>query len=103
MGRRRTDAVTASVLGGLTGSILGGGLGGLAGWLFATRAAANSPQEVAIIYILNTIVFWASIIIGTGAGAHFGAIIGAMVGVGIAARPEYPPASEDESSYWKPE
>jgi hypothetical protein len=103
MGRRRVDAVTATVLGGLSGLILGGGLGGLAGWWFAVRAAAGGPQGVAIFDILMTIVFWAAVIIGTGAGAHFGALVGAVVGAGIATRPADSPTSEDEPSHWEPE
>jgi hypothetical protein len=86
MGDQQARAMGGSCLGGLLGLFLGGVAGGLWGWLYVGGATANDPRGVAILDIVNAVVFWIVAPFGTIMGGLVGGIVGAVCGAGIATR-----------------
>src|SRR5262245_37803651 len=84
MGDQQARAMGGSCLGGLLGLFLGGVAGGLWGWLYVGGATANDPRGVAILDIVNAVLFWIVAPFGTIVGGLVGGIVGAVCGAGIA-------------------
>src|SRR5262245_38450059 len=77
MGDQRARAMGGSCLGAMLGLFLGGVVGGLGGWFWIGSTTANGPQGVAILDIVNTLLLWLFILLGTIVGGLGGVVVGA--------------------------
>jgi uncharacterized protein (TIGR02284 family) len=83
-GRRVADTVTES---GLAGALAGAGLGVILG-LVAAVSAILAPGEPMFAMSVGELFVW-TLLLGAGAGLLFGALIGAIIGLGVSQEDEY--------------